>query len=195
MWHVDRGLSEEEQIHNSQSSISTDETVLPSRISNGLMGIVISKTERLTRTRLRIRIGKRVDLRVSWQTALHSPGTVNIGQMIWVKIPEGAVHLEAGGFRCGKQRLNRWIGRVVLVNRTDQDLVTTVKLYRESITLKSAAPVMGACATLSVWDTVNIVVDPQQIELVSVCSPCSPGIPVSEFFSKGKTTRVGLRLR
>ena len=167
MWHVDPGYSEEEQIPNSRSSISTQETILPSH-SNGLVGIVISKTERPTRTTLRIRVGKRTDLRVRWKTVLPSPGTVNIGQMIWVNIPEGAVHLEAGGFRCGKQRLNRWIGRVVLVNRTDQDLVTTVKLYRESITLKSVGPVMGTCATLSVWDTVNIVVDPQQIELVPV---------------------------
>jgi len=169
MWHVDRVFSEEEQIHNSRSSISTDEMVLPPRISNGLMGIVISKTERLTRTTLRIRIGTRTDLRVRWQTALPSPGTINIGQMICVNIPEEAVHLEAGGFRCGKQRLNRWVGRVVLMNRKDQDLVMTVKLYRESITLKSVGPVMGACATLSVWDTVNIVVDPEQIKLVPVC--------------------------
>jgi hypothetical protein len=102
MWHIDHGFSEEEQIHNSRSSLSTNETVLPPRISNGLMGIVISKTERLTRTILRIRIGRRTDLRVRWQTALPSPGTMNIGQMICVNIPEGAVHLEAGGFRCGK---------------------------------------------------------------------------------------------
>ena len=61
------------------------------------MGIVISTFERLTRT-LQIRIGIRTDLRVSWRTALTSPGTVNIGQMIRVNIPEGAVHLEAGGF-------------------------------------------------------------------------------------------------
>ena len=79
MWHVDRGVSGEEPIHNSQSSIFTHETVSPSRISNGLMGIVISKTERLTRTTLRIRVGTRTDLRVSWQTALTSPGIVNIG--------------------------------------------------------------------------------------------------------------------
>ena len=181
MWHVNPGFSEEEQIHNSPSSISTHETVLPSRISNGLMGIVISKTERLTRTTLRIRVGTGTDLRVRWQTAIPSPCTVNIGQMICVNIPEGAVHLEAGGFRCGKQRLNRWIGRVVLVNRKDQDLVTTVKLYRESITLKSVGPVLGACAALSVWDTVNIVVDPQQIELVPICRPCSPVMPSSKF--------------
>jgi len=60
--------------------------------------------------------------------------------MIWVNIPEGAVHLEAGTFRCGKQRLNRWIGRIVRLNRTDQDLVTTGKLYCEGITLKRVGP-------------------------------------------------------
>src|ERR1041384_683386 len=60
----DRGVSGKEPIHNSQSSISTNETVSPSRISNGLMGIVISTLVRLTRTTLRIRIGIRTDLRV-----------------------------------------------------------------------------------------------------------------------------------
>ena len=92
------------------------------------------------------------------------PGTANIGQLVYVTIPEEAVHLEAGGFRRGKQRWNRWIGRVVLVNRKDEDPVTTVKLHWESITLKSVGPVLGARATtLSVWDTVNIVVDPQLV--------------------------------
>jgi len=129
----DRGVSGKEPIHNSQSSISTNETVSSSRISNGLMGIVISTFVRLTRTTLRIRIGIRTDLRVSWQTALTSRSTVNIGQIIWVNTPEGAVHLEAGAFRFGKQRLNRWIGRVVRLNRTDQDLVTTVRSIAKAL--------------------------------------------------------------
>src|SRR5262245_19888805 len=141
---------------------------------------------------MRIRIGKRADLHVRWQTARHFPGTMNIGQIICVNIPVKAVHLEAGGFRCGKQRLNRWIGRVVLMNRKGQDLVTTVKLYRESITLKSVGPVLGGCTTLSVWDTVNIVVDPQQIELVPVCRSCSPVKPSSYISLNGRQliTRV-----
>jgi hypothetical protein len=188
MCHVDRGFSEEEQFNSSRSFIFTNETVLPSRTSNGLMGIVISKTESLTRSTLRIRVGKRSDMHVRWQTALPPPGTMNIGQMICVNIPEEAVHLETGGFRCGKQRLNRWIGRVVLVNRKDQDLVTTVKLYRESITLKSVGPVRGARITLSVGDTVNIVVDPQQIELVPVSRPRLPVMLPSEFSLKGRTS-------
>ena len=173
MSHVDHGFSEEEQIHNGGSSISSNETTSPSLISNVLMGIVISKTEGLTRTMMRIRVGKHTDLRVRWQATLPTRGTANIGQMVCVTIPEEAVHLEAGGFRRGKQRWNRWIGRVVLVNRKDEDPITTVKLHRESITLKSVGPVMGARSALSVWDTVNIVVDPQQVRLVPVHHPCS----------------------
>ena len=117
--------------------------------------------------------GKHTDLCVRLQMTLLTRGTVNIGQMVCVSIPEEAVHLEAGGFRRGKQRLNRWIGRVVLVNRRDKDPVTTVKLHRESITLKSVGPVIGARTALSVWDTVNIVVNPQQVGLVLVRRPRS----------------------
>lgn len=163
MSHVDYQYSGNEQTYNRWPSISIDSTTSHSRISNALTGIVISKTEGFTRTTLRIRIGERTDLRIRWQATLPAPGTANIGQMVRVIIPEEAVHLEAGAFRLGKQRQNRWIGRVVLVNRTDQDLVTTVKLHWESITLKSVGPVLGTRAPLSVWDTVNIVVDPQQV--------------------------------
>jgi hypothetical protein len=177
MSRVDHVLSEEEQSHNGRSFISHNETAPPSRISNGLsnvlMGIVISKTEGLTRTTLRIRVGERTDLRICWQTTLPTCDTVNMGQKVCFTIPEEAVHLEAGGFRRGKQRRNRWIGRVVLVNWKDEAPVTTVKLHWERITLKSVGPVMGARAGLSVWDTVNIVVDPQQIGLVPVRRPCS----------------------
>ncbi len=177
MSHVDHGFSEEEQIYNGRSSISMNETTSPSLISNVLMGVVISKTEGLTRTTLRLRLGEHTDLRVRWQAPLPTDSTANIGHMVCVTIPEEAVHLEAGGFRRGKQRWNRWIGRVVLVNRKDEDPVTTVKLHRESITLKSVGPVMGARAALSVWDTVNIVVDPQQVRLVPVRRPGSQVTP------------------
>ena len=177
MSYVDHGFSEEEPIYNARSSISINETTSPSLISNVLIGVVISKTERVTRTMLRIRVGEHTDLRVRWQALLPTGSTANIGQMVCVIIPEEAVHLEAGGFRLGKQRLNRWIGRVVLMNRKDEDPFTTVKLHRDSITLKSVGPVMGACTALSVWDTVNIVVDQQQVRLVPVRRPCSQVMP------------------
>lgn len=175
MSHVDHVYSEKEQSHNSSTSNAIDGTTRPSRISNDLsnvlMGFVISKTEGLTRTTLRIRIGERTDLRIRWQTTLHTGDTANVGQMVRVIIPEEAVHLEAGAFRRGKQRWNRWIGRVVLVNQKEEDLITTVKLHWESITLKSVGPVLGAHAALSVWDTVNIVVDPQQVSWFPYVAP------------------------
>ena len=177
MSHVDHGFSEEEHLHNGRSPISINETTSPSLILNVLMGIVISKTEGLSRTTLRIRVGKHTDLRVRWQATLPTRNTADIGQTVSVTIPEEAVHLDAGSFRRGKQRLNRWIGRVVLVNRKDENPATTVKLHRESITLKCVGPVMGARAGLSVWDTVNIVVDPQQVRLVPVRRPFSQVMP------------------
>ena len=167
MSHVDQRFAEENLRDNDSSSIGLDEATPHSRISNVLMGIVVSKTKGLRQSRLRIRIGAHTDLRVGWQ-ALSTHGTVDIGQTVCVTIPEEAVRLESGGFRRGTQRLNRWIGRVVLVNRKDETPVTTVKLHWEGITLKSVAPLMGARAGLSVWDTVNFVVDPQQIRLVPI---------------------------
>ena len=53
MSHVDYGFSEKEQSY-SQSSTFIDRTTSPSRISNVLKGMVISKTEGLARTTLRI---------------------------------------------------------------------------------------------------------------------------------------------
>jgi|SRR5215813_2906852 len=162
MAQVDQGLSDREQMQIGRSLI--EEKISSTRISNVLMGIVISRASRLLQSRLRIRIGEHTDLHVYRQT-LFTHGTVDIGQTVYVTIPEEAVHLEFGAFRRGKQRLNRWIGRVVLVNWEDkEDMV--VKLHRESITLKSGGPVLGARDSLSVWDTVNIVVDPQQVGVV-----------------------------
>jgi len=105
MSHV-AGLSDEDRIHQGRSPI--DEST-SSRMSNVLMGIVVSKAEGITQSRLRIRIGKHTDLRVRWQAFHSTQRTADIGQTICVTIPEEAVHLEAGGFRRGKQRLNRYI--------------------------------------------------------------------------------------
>ena len=95
MSHEDHRFSEEESIHNARSSISINETTSPSLISNVLMGVVISKTEGLTRTTLRIRVGEHTDLHVRWHAPLPRRGTANIGHRVCVTIPEEAVHLEA----------------------------------------------------------------------------------------------------
>src|SRR5215813_8944764 len=152
-----------EDSHHTQWFDASDLFGLPS--ANVLKGIVISRAPGLTRTTLRIRVGEQIHLRVRWPASAPGYDALDVGQMVWLSIPEEAVHLEAGGFRRGKQRWNRWIGRVVLVDRNHDEPVTTVKVHRDNITLKSRAPVVGSSALLKAWDTVNIVVDPQQIRL------------------------------
>jgi hypothetical protein len=77
MSQVDQGLSEGEQMHSGRSLIQ--ETISSSRISNVLMGIVISQASKLPHSRLRIRIGEHTDLHVRRQ-ALSTHGTVISGK-------------------------------------------------------------------------------------------------------------------
>lgn len=177
MSYIERWLSEREEIYHNRWSVSADESEQTPLRLNVLAGVVTSRTEGLTRTTLRIRVGKRTDLRMRWQASSFTGRAADIGEMVRFTIPAEAVQLEAGGFRRGKQRWNRWIGRVVLVNRKDHDPVTTVKLHRDSITLKSIGPVMGAHAPLAAWDMVNVVVDPQQVRLAAVRRPYSQVMP------------------
>lgn len=154
--------SRENAVLEARHSPSADS---PSQASNVLAGTVISRTTGLTRTTLRIRIGDQTDLRVRWPASNPSYDAVEIGDRVSVTIPEEAVRLEAGGFRRSKQRWNRWVGRIVLVQQNADGPVTTVKIHRDSITVKSRLAVVGVESPWKAWDTVNIVVDPQQIRL------------------------------
>jgi hypothetical protein len=80
-------------------------------------------------------------------------------------IPAEAVRCEAGEFRQGKTRWNRWIGRIVFVEPVRTAPLITVKLYGENWTLKSTVPVFGLSRRPQVWDTVNIVIDPTQVRI------------------------------
>lgn len=177
MSYLNQRRSERENVYPTEGSISANGSDSPTRHLNALAGIVTSLTFGLTRTTLRVRVGERTDLRVRWQAASLPHGTANIGETVRLTIPAEAVQLEAGGFRRGKQRWNRWVGRVVLVNQNDEFPVTTVKLHRDNITLQSIGPVMGAQDPLTVWDTVNIVVDPQQVGLAPVRRAYSQILP------------------
>jgi hypothetical protein len=86
-------------------------------------------------------------------------------------IPAGAVRLESGMFRRSKQRWNRWVGRIVLIEHLAEGVVYTVKVHGEEWTLKSLGPVLGTKQPSRSWDVVNVVVDPQVVEL-SVAAPC-----------------------
>src|SRR5215470_375236 len=111
MSHVEQEEERKDAYHN-RWNISADETRNPSRLLNVLWGVVTSRREGLTRTTLRIRVGERTDLRVRWQTSFPTGDTIEVGQIVRITIPADAVQLEAGWFRRGNQRWNRWIGRV-----------------------------------------------------------------------------------
>jgi len=159
--------SEWDEPRNPTSSPFTDNAATPARLPNVLTGIVIARTEGLSRTTYRIRIGERTDLRMRWPLTAPSNRTLRIGQTVRLTIPQEAVHLESGGFRRGKQRWNRWIGRVVLASYDRETPSITAKIHQDPLTLKSCGPVIGARAPLATWDTVNIVIDPQRIKVCS----------------------------
>ena len=98
-------------------------------------------------------------------------------------IPAEAVRLEAGMFRRSKQRWNRWIGRIVLVESGNAGVIYTVKIHGENWTLKSYGSVVGARQPSKTWDVVNVVVDPQKVGLSVI--DLSPGIEKRIFMVSG----------
>jgi hypothetical protein len=118
---------------------------------------------------VRIHVGARTDLRVRW--AKRKEPNCIVGQPVVAIIPAEAVRLEHGMFRRSKQRWNRWVGRIVLIEQLEAGTVYTVKVHGEDWTLKSSGSVLGAQAASRPWDVVNIVVDPQRVEL-SIAAPC-----------------------
>jgi len=144
-----------------QGSISADGT-----ITNWVAGVVRSQHVGLVRAGLRIRVMERTDLRVRWP--IGEPRCFVDGQQVVATIPAEAVRFEAGLFRRSKQRWNRWTGRIVLVESAETGTVYTVKIHGEDWTLKGYGPVVGARQPSKPWDIVNIVVDPQRVDLVVV---------------------------
>ena len=148
----------------SQGSISADGAIV-----NWIAGVVQSRYTGLVREGVRIKMLDRIDLRVRWP--IGQSQRYAGGQHVIATIPAEAVRLEAGMFRRSKQRWNRWIGRIVLVEHLEAGLVYTVKVHREEWTLKSLGPVLGAQQPSKPWDVVNVVVDPQAVE-VSIAGSC-----------------------
>ena len=138
-------------------------------IMNWVRGPIHSQYAGLVRTGVRIKVGARADLRIRWAKKVER-GFV-VGQLVVAMIPAAAVRLEGGMFRRSKQRWNRWVGRIVLIEPVEAGLLYTVKVHGEEWTLKSLGPVVGAHQPSKAWDIVNVVVDPQMVEL-SVAAPC-----------------------
>lgn len=163
-------LSKDQGFWREGSSGGADEAELlecspSSPTRNVVAGPVVAMYHGLTRTGIRMRVGERTDLRVKWPSDQGAVSGVKIGQWVIAMVPAESVRCEAGEFRQGKSRWNRWIGRIVFVEPVRTAPLITVKLLGESWTLKSTGPVMGLSRRPQVWDTVNIVIDPAQVRI------------------------------
>ncbi len=144
--------------HPGESLLISDSTV------NVIKGVVHCQEPGLIRTTVHIRSGHRIDLRV--KLPLNHAYDFLQGQQVIATIPAEAVRLEAGLFRRSRQRLNRWYGRIVLLQPLSEGQFITAKLHGEGWTLTSTMPILGSTHSPRTWDPVTIVVDPQAIELV-----------------------------
>jgi len=144
-----------------QGSISADGTIV-----NWIAGVIYSQYIGLVREGVRVKMMDKIDLRVRWP--IGEPRYFANGQHVIATIPAEAVRLEAGMFRRSKQRWNRWIGRIVLVEPTEAGIIYTVKIHGQDWTLKGYGPVVGTIDRSTPWDDVNVVVDPQQVDLLTV---------------------------
>jgi len=132
-------------------------------ITNWVTGVIQSQHVGLLRAGVRIKVAERTDLRARWP--IKEERYFVVGRHVVATIPAEAVRLEAGIFRRSKQRWNRWIGRVVLVKSGEAGTIFTVKIHGEGWTLKAYGPVVGAREPSKPWDAVNVVVDPQRVDL------------------------------
>jgi len=153
---------------------------------NIVTGTVVSSHRSLSRTHMRLRIGARTILCARWLADEGVTEQLPIGDQVTAVIQAEAVRLEAGWFRRGTRRLNRWIGRIVLVQTDKPDPLITVKVHGETWTLRSRGHVVGAARLPRAWETANIVIDPEQVRL-SFSSP-----NVMELRSGRPVRRVGV---
>lgn len=138
-------------------------------IMNWVKGAILSQHVGVVRAGVRIKVGARTDLRVRW--VKHEERCFILGQSVIATIPADAVRLESGMFRRSRQRWNRWSGRIVLIQQVEAGTLYTVKVHGEEWTLRSLGPVLGAQQAIRPWDVVNVVVDPQVVDL-SIAAPC-----------------------
>ena len=130
-----------------------------------LSGRITAIHQGLLNVGIRMPVGERTDLRVRWPVGSDVMPELVPGLTVNAVIPAEAVHLESGYFRLGKQRWNRWIGRIVWVEPLVETPMVEVKFHDDPITLKCCGSVTGHNWTPQVWETVNIVVDPTKIRI------------------------------
>lgn len=133
--------------------------------ANVLSGRITTIHQGLLNVGIRMSVGERTDLRVRWPLGSDVMPELVPGLTVNAVIPAEAVHLESGYFRLGKQRWNRWIGRIVRVEPLAETPMVEVKFHHDPVTLKCRGSMTGQNWTPQVWETVNIVVDPTKIRL------------------------------
>ncbi|GKS57946.1 hypothetical protein YTPLAS18_14730 [Nitrospira sp.] len=119
----------------------------------------------LTRIAIRLRVGRQTRVRVRRPADVDDGLPCQVGQGATVQISDEAISIEPGTFRQGRRRWNRWLGRVVLVERDGTRVHVSVKVQGDDIVLRKSYPVEDSCASLRTWDIVNLVVDPSRIGL------------------------------
>lgn len=163
---------------------------------NVLTGVIEAVHRGLTRISVRLVTGHHTRLRVRWPEQRSRDLSFLVGQRIRAHIPTEAVSLEAGLFRQGRRRWNRWIGRVVLVQRERDLVLVTVKLHGDDVILTSAQPIDSRAARLQTWDTVNVVVDPSRVTLQAKRPEQTDGsVSLQRAWHAYRDARIWLRAR
>jgi hypothetical protein len=191
---------EARQTGSGESDTRMSSSLLP--MVNVISAQVAAIHRGMIRVGIRLRVGERTDLAVRLPLSHCLTNDLSAGQWVRALIPAEAVQLEAGYFRQGKRRWNRWIGRIVLVDSVQGERVATVTLHNDQITLKSCGLMIGSNWVPQAWDTVNIVVDPTNITLDTLPRISSSSVlsrngeknnPVSDarVWLKGQITHIG----
>lgn len=144
---------------------STDEAVAAGSVWNTVAGSVVSIHQGLTNTGMHLHIGEHTTLRLRRPSDAIDGQMVRIGQKVTAHLALDSVLLAMPGKWPGKDRWNRWSGRIVLVEPAASSSLITVKVQGEQWTLKSRGLVLGSDRPPRTWDHVNIVVDPARVAL------------------------------
>jgi molybdopterin-binding protein len=132
---------------------------------NHVDGRVISILYGLTRTTVKVMSEDEVILTVRCPSEKFEQVNVRIGQQVTAQVNAHNVLLGMAGMSFGKERWNRWSGRIVLVNSRDSASLITVKLQGKGCTLTSTGPVIGQSLRPEVLEPVSIVIDPENVTL------------------------------
>ncbi|MDI3467408.1 MAG: hypothetical protein OJF50_006229 [Nitrospira sp.] len=169
----------------------------PKAMVNVLPAQVAAIYRGLMRVGIRVRVGERTNLAVRLPLDHRLANALSAGQWVKALIPSEAVQLEAGYFRLGKRRWNRWIGNVLRVESLSGERLVTVGLHNDQLLLTSCGPIMGSDHYPQTWDTVNVVVDPTRItlEVASVATPTWSQTEERAMSDSPSDSRVWLRAR